>query len=384
MESDFDVVIIGAGVVGLAIAACISDKKKILIIEKNLNFGLESSSHNSEVIHAGIYYPIGSNKHLLCLEGNKLLYEWCEKYQVKYARIGKIVNAINQDDLSNLETAWNLASESGAQVRRLTINELSEHRQNIAIEDGFFSVDTGILDSANFLKSLEYLAKQNGTLFSYNTRPVNIQRNNQNVTIQIKNFDDSEDEITANLIINAAGHGAPDIAEIAGYQIDGQNSKIPILRQHINKGVYFDIVNSNINNSIDHLVYPIPPVYKKNMQDHINSSGGLGVHLTKTLDGAVKLGPDSEWLNNDDEMDYINHGNKLKQFYIAGKSIIPQLNNEDLVPAHVGYRSRLKTKKNQYADFLIWQDKHYIHLGGIESPGLTASLAIAKKIKNLL
>ena len=176
MESDFDVVIIGAGVVGLAIAASISDNQRTLIIEKNSNFGLESSSHNSEVIHAGIYYPINSNKHLLCLEGNKLLYEWCNRYQIRHKRVGKIVNSINQGDLNNLEDAWHLASESGATVRRLTLNELNQYRKNIAIEDGFFSEDTGILDSVNFLKSLEYFAKQNGTIFSYNKNPINIQK----------------------------------------------------------------------------------------------------------------------------------------------------------------------------------------------------------------
>jgi len=383
LESDFDVVIIGAGAVGLAIGACISDNQRTLIIEKNSNFGLESSSHNSEVIHAGIYYPINSNKHLLCLEGNNLLYQWCNRYEIRHKRIGKIVNAINQSDLNNLEDAWHLASESGARVRRLTLNELNDYRRNIAIEDGFFSEDTGILDSISFLKSLEYFAKQNETFFSYNTIPINIQKNKNNFKIQIKNYDSSENEITTNLIINAAGHGAPEIAAMIGYQIDGDDPKVPILRQHVNKGIYFDIINNKINHSINNLVYPVPINLEK-MQDHINTSGGLGIHLTKTLDGDLKLGPDTEWLNNDDEMDYINNGKKSQQFYIAGKSILPQLNIEDIVPAHVGYRSRLQTKNNQYADFLIWQDKQYIHLGGIESPGLTASLAIAKKIKNLL
>ena len=383
MESDFDVVIIGAGVVGLAIGASISDNQRTLIIEKNSNFGLESSSHNSEVIHAGIYYPIGSNKHLLCIEGNKLLYEWCNRYQVRHKRVGKVVNAINQGDLQNLEDAWHLASESGARVRRLTLNELKEYRKNIAIEDGFFSIDTGILDSVNFLKSLEYFAKQNETFFAYNTFPINIQKNNGNFNIQIKNHDDSEDQITANLIINAAGHGAPQIAAMTGYKINGEDANVPIFKQHVNRGIYYDIVNNKINHSINNLIYPVP-INQEPMQGYINSSGGLGIHLTKTLDGNLKLGPDAEWLNSDDEMDYINDGKKAEEFYFAGKSILPKLNFEDIAPAHIGYRSRLHTKENQYADFLIWKDKQYIHLGGIESPGLTSSLAIAKKIKNLL
>mgnify|MGYP001261046111 CR=1 FL=1 len=383
MESDFDVVIVGAGVVGLAIAASISHNQRTLIIEKNSNFGLESSSHNSEVIHAGIYYPIGSNKHLLCIEGNKLLYEWCNRYQVRHKRVGKVVNAINQGDLQNLEDAWHLASESGARVRRLTLNELKEYRKNIAIEDGFFSIDTGILDSVNFLKSLEYFAKQNETFFAYNTFPINIQKNNGNFNIQIKNHDDSEDQITANLIINAAGHGAPQIAAMTGYKINGEDANVPIFKQHVNRGIYYDIVNNKINHSINNLIYPVP-INQEPMQGYINSSGGLGIHLTKTLDGNLKLGPDAEWLNSDDEMDYINDGKKAEEFYFAGKSILPKLNFEDIAPAHIGYRSRLHTKENQYADFLIWKDKQYIHLGGIESPGLTSSLAIAKKIKNLL
>ncbi len=257
MESDFDVVIVGAGVVGLAIAASISHNQRTLIIEKNSNFGLESSSHNSEVIHAGIYYPIESNKHLLCIEGNKLLYEWCNRYQVRHKRVGKVVNAINQGDLQNLEDAWHLASESGARVRRLTLNELKEYRKNIAIEDGFFSIDTGILDSVNFLKSLEYFAKQNETFFAYNTFPINIQKNNDNFNIQIKNHDDSEDQITADLIINAAGHGAPQIAAMTGYKINGEDANVPIFKQHVNRGIYYDIVNNKINHSINNLIYPL-------------------------------------------------------------------------------------------------------------------------------
>jgi L-2-hydroxyglutarate oxidase LhgO len=165
-----------------------------------------------------------------------------------------------------------------------------------------------------------------------------------------------------------------------GYPLNGESDRIPILEQVVNKGIYFDIIDSHINKSIDYLIYPVPD-NEDNMQEYISVFGGLGVHIIKSVDGHTKLGPDSEWIDAK-HLSYINDGKKLRAFYRAGKSLIPRLKIDDLLPGQVGFRSRIKTIGEQYPDFLIWQDDGYIHLGGIESPGLTASLSIAELVND--
>ena len=380
MESDSEVVIIGAGVIGLAIASQISENHSVLVIEKNERFGLESSSHNSEVIHAGIYYPLKSNKHLLCMKGNQLIYDWVKQFNVPHLKIGKIVSATNDSSLEALQDAWELAQSCGANIKKIDKNILNKLKSNLNIADGFLSVDTGIIDSASYLSSLEFVAKNNGAMFGYLSTVIEIEERNSGYKVVIENNDGSFDTITCEAIINAAGHGAPAIASMLGYPLNGESDNIPILEQVVNKGIYFDIIDNHINESIDYLIYPVPD-NEDNMQDYISVFGGLGVHVTKSVYGCTKLGPDSEWIDTK-HLSYINDGEKLGAFYRAGKSLIPRLKIDDLLPGQVGFRSRIKTIGEQYPDFLIWQDDGYIHLGGIESPGLTASLAIAERVND--
>ncbi|MDG1990626.1 MAG: NAD(P)/FAD-dependent oxidoreductase [Dehalococcoidia bacterium] len=380
MESDFEVVIIGAGVIGLAIASQISENHNVLVIEKNERFGLESSSHNSEVIHAGIYYPLNSNKHLLCIKGNQLIYDWAKQFSVPHLKIGKIVSATTDSSLTALEDAWELAQSSGANIKKINKNILNKLKLNLNITDGFFSIDSGIIDSASYLNSLEFVARNNGTIFGYSSKVIEIEKINSGYKIVLQNNDDSIGTVICESIINAAGHGSPSIAAMIGYPLDGGTDSMPILEQVINKGVYFDIINNNINKLIDYLLYPVPD-NEENMQDYISAFGGLGIHVTKSVNGTMKLGPDSEWID-EKNLSYINDGKRLEAFYRAGKLLIPRLKVDDLSPGQVGFRSRIKTKDEQYPDFLIWQDENYIHLGGIESPGLTASLAIAERVND--
>jgi len=380
LESDFEVVIIGAGVIGLAIASQISENHNVLVIEKNERFGLESSSHNSEVIHAGIYYPLNSNKHLLCIKGNQLIYDWAKQFSVPHLKIGKIVSATTDSSLTALEDAWELAQSSGANIKKINKNILNKLKLNLNIADGFFSIDSGIIDSASYLNSLEFVARNNGTIFGYSSKVIEIEKINSGYKIVLQNNDDSIGTVICESIINAAGHGSPSIAAMIGYPLDGGTDSMPILEQVINKGVYFDIINNNINKLIDYLLYPVPD-NEENMQDYISAFGGLGIHVTKSVNGTMKLGPDSEWID-EKNLSYINDGKRLEAFYRAGKLLIPRLKVDDLSPGQVGFRSRIKTKDEQYPDFLIWQDENYIHLGGIESPGLTASLAIAERVND--
>jgi L-2-hydroxyglutarate oxidase LhgO len=385
MQSDFDIAIIGAGVIGLSIAAKIPKKFSVIIIEKNRTYGLESSTHNSEVIHAGIYYKIDSLKHKLCLNGNAMIYDWCEKYDVHYNKIGKLVVSLHDNESETFENAWELASKSGANVRRISKNELRKLEPSVNIAAGFLSSNTGIIDSVGFLKSLEFVAKNNGVNFGFNNNLQELNRNSKFFKLGVIDDDGSATEFTADIVINAAGHGSPNITRMLGYPLDGSNNNFPVFEQRINKGVYFDIINSKINNAVHHLIYPVPK-NQKLMQNYIDKVGGLGIHLTKTLDGIIRLGPDTEWIKQRSSFsfDYQNSDNKLMNFFNAGKEFFPDLKIDDLVPSHVGYRTKINVLNEEYSDFLIWVHNGYVHLGGIESPGLTASLAIADKTLKLL
>jgi L-2-hydroxyglutarate oxidase LhgO len=212
-----------------------------------------------------------------------------------------------------------------------------------------------------------------------------LNRNSKFFKLGVIDDDGSATEFTADIVINAAGHGSPNITRMLGYPLDGSNNNFPVFEQRINKGVYFDIINSKINNAVHHLIYPVPK-NQKLMQNYIDKVGGLGIHLTKTLDGIIRLGPDTEWIKQRSSFsfDYQNSDNKLMNFFNAGKEFFPDLKIDDLVPSHVGYRTKINVLNEEYSDFLIWVHNGYVHLGGIESPGLTASLAIADKTLKLL
>jgi L-2-hydroxyglutarate oxidase LhgO len=360
-----DIAIIGAGVIGLAIAQELSKKhshKTIVVIEKGPKYGLETSSRNSEVIHSGIYYPANMLKTSLCIEGNILLYEYCEKHRVMHHPIGKLIIASDHNDAAGLEKLQEQAKLNDIRVKVVSKSTIKIEEPAIAAELGLFIKNTGIINSHDYINSLYYLGKQNGVHYLFNSALRDIQHDGNNYIIETP-----VEKIKAEVVINAAGLFSDQIPAMLGINIDKAGYRL-----HHCKGEYFKI-NRRIN--INHLVYPIPDRY------------GLGIHLTKDTDGNLRLGPNAYYV---DEIDYCITEARQQEFYSAAKRYLPFLEINDLTPDFSGIRPKLQAPgEAQTKDFLIREESDkglpgLINLIGIESPGLTSSLSIARYVNGIL
>ncbi len=200
--------------------------------------------------------------------------------------------------------------------------------------------------------------------------------------LQLTDPDGAEATLRCGMLVNAAGHGAPAVATALGYPLDGGEG-VPAFRQRANKGRYYDFTRPELARAVSRPVYPIPPRSGTVLQ-HQASAGGLGLHLSVDIDGAAHLGPDTEWLPDDAPRDYRADDTRRAAFLEAGRRLLPDLAADDLVPGQVGYRPKLVGDGTAPPDFLIWPDRGYVHLGGIESPGLTSSLAIAGEVARIV
>jgi len=372
---DTDIAVIGAGAVGLAVAAELSRTRQVAVIERHPGLGLETSSHNSGVIHAGIYYPTGSLKHTLCIEGNRLLYEWCAARSVRARRLGKLIIAIDDSERPALDDVAARARDNGVPGISFindasTLHDLEPQVRCVA---ALFSETTGVVDQSAFMASLAAAVEANGGWIALRHDVTAIERAPGGFALRMVGPDGATTSVTAGALVNSAGLGAPAIADMLGYPLDGSGAT-PVMRQHVNKGRYYDIVTTGKARALRHLVYPVPE----------HAKGGLGVHVTIDVDGGVHLGPDTEWLDEGVPLDYRADDVRRSDFLDAARRYLPFLELDDLAPGQVGYRPKLQAPGGPMADFLIWHDRGYVHLGGIESPGLTASLAIARHVATLL
>lgn len=370
--TDAEITIIGAGVVGLAIASELSEKyNDIFVIEKHPTFGQETSSRNSEVIHAGIYYPKGSLKAKLCVEGKKLLYDFCRKHEIPHKNCGKLIVATNEEETAVLDSIKQKASGNGVDdLRLIDTQEIRQLEPNINAIKALLSPSTGIIDSHSLMKQYETIAVNNGVQMVYGNEVTGITKSDDGYEITIKEPEGSSYTFTSRLVINAAGLQSDKISEMAG--IIDENLKI-----HFCKGEYFRI-NPPKNRLVKGLVYPVP----------FHNLEGLGVHITIDLSGGVKLGPDVTYMDSN-TYDYSVDPGKLNAFYLSAKKFLPFLQEEDLAPEMAGIRPKTQRKGEPEKDFYIKEETDkgfpgFINLIGIESPGLTASLAIAKYVSGLL
>jgi L-2-hydroxyglutarate oxidase LhgO len=373
--ADVEVAIIGGGVVGLAIAAELAGKRQVALIERHSGYGLETSSHNSGVLHAGIYYPTGSLKHTLCIEGNRLLYEWAAAHSVPFKRTGKLIIAIDDAELAALENVAEQAAANGVpEIRRVhSSDELRQLEPLVHCVAAIWSGSTGVIDQLALMASFAAGAQERGAWMALKHEVTGVERSGAEFVVRLTDPDGEPATISAEVLINSAGLAAPAVAEMLGYPLDG-NDGVPRLRQTVNKGRYYDVVTPEKARAVHHMVYPVP--------DH--GRGGLGVHVTVDLDGGVHLGPDTEWLNEGAPLDYRSADDRRADFFAAASRYLPFLDPEDIAPGQVGYRPKLQEPGGPIADFLIWRDGGYLHLGGIESPGLTAAPAIARHVAALL
>ena len=369
---DTEITIIGAGVIGLAIAEQVSgEHKNVFLIEKHLSFGQETSSRNSEVIHAGIYYTRNSLKAKLCVEGKWLLYDYCKKYEVPYRNCGKLIVATSEKEIDIIEGIRQTAIRNG--VNDLVMfgkEQIAELEPNIFAVKAIYSPSTGIVDSHSLMKQYETNAINNGCQIVYGSEVTGIKQIQNGYKIELLDADKEKYSFTTRIIINSAGLTSDKISEMAGIKDD--NLKILFC-----KGEYFRI-NPPKNKLINRLVYPVP---HQNME-------GIGIHVTIDMGGGVKLGPDVKYLESN-VYDYKLTASKQEAFFKSAKKFLPFLEFDDIAPEMAGIRPKIQKPGEPLRDFYMMEETGrgypgFINLIGMESPGLTSSIAIAKYVDKLI
>jgi L-2-hydroxyglutarate oxidase LhgO len=369
---DADITIIGAGVVGLAIAEKVSEEhKNVFLIEKHLSFGQETSSRNSEVIHAGIYYTRGSLKSVLCVEGKRLLYDYCKKHDVPFNNCGKLIVATSEQEIAVIEGIRQTAIKNGVDDLVLLEREkIAELEPNIFALKALYSPSTGIVDSHSLMKQYETNSVNNGCQIVYGSEVTGIRQIKGGYEITLLDSDRQSYAFTTATVINSAGLTSDKISEMIG--ITDENLKILFC-----KGEYFR-VNPPKNKLINRLVYPVP---HQNME-------GIGIHVTIDMGGGVKLGPDVKYLESN-IYDYKLTASKQEAFFISAKKFLPFLEFDDIAPEMAGIRPKIQKPGEPLRDFYIMEESRrgfpgFINLIGMESPGLTSSIAIARYVEKLI
>lgn len=345
------VIVIGGGIVGCAIIQKLSALGiESWLLEADNKLGTGISSRNSGVIHSGLYYPNNWLKTQLCIKGNSLLYSWCDNHNVEYNRCGKIVVGNEKEVCELYENAKNNNVEN---VKLLTKKELKQKQNEVSGQIGLWSPNTGIIDVHSLIQSFAVNAK-NSTILC-NTNVVGIVKTNNGFTIET-----NRGPIDCERIINSAGMYSDNISKLIGVT---KHEITPV------RGNYFRWRTSM---KLNHLIYPAP----------IRSSGGLGVHATIDLAGGIRLGPDVQWdTGKENYKPPVNEQELQNVFYNSAKKIFPNIKLEEIYWDDCGIRPKRRKKDEFDNDFYIQMDiPNFINLIGIESPGLTSSMAIADYI----
>ena len=378
---DADVAIVGAGIVGLAIAQRLAhDGRSVLVLERHEGILRETSSHNSGVVHAAIYYPTGSLKHRLCWEGNARLYDWADAHGVPVRRTGKLIVALNEDERGGLDAVYGQATANEARsIERISGARARELEPHVPAVEAIWSPSTGVIDAFALGRSYEVEASTHGALFAYQHAVTAIARVEDGFAIEAHDGDGFTSTIRCATLINSAGLYAADVAVLLGYPLDGGEHagvEVPVMRQRANAGRYYDVIDPAMKRLVSRPVYPLPE----------HQAGGLGVHLTVDVEGGLHLGPSTEWLADDAPLDYrhLDDAEWRAQFLRAGQRFLPGLTAEQIAPGQIGYRPKLQLPNGVQEDFLVWSDRGYVHLGGIESPGLTSSLPLADLVADAI
>ena len=351
-----DCVVIGAGVVGLACARALARSgRDVVVLERHGQIGTETSSRNSEVIHAGIYYEPGSLKAQLCVRGNALLYAHCDTYGVPFRRCGKIIVATDASQFETLRLYQQRAVANGiAELRWLLPDEVAELEPAVSCVGAVMSESTGIIDSHAFMESLVGDLEAHGGAIAFHSQVRNGRPLHGRMLIET-----NELTLDAQLVVNATGLAAPDMARRLA-----EHPPAVLPTAFYAKGQYYTLSGRS---PFRRLVYPVA------------EAGGLGVHVTLDLAGQARFGPDVIWI---DRVDYQFDERNRERFVTAIRRYYPDLDERRLQPGYTGIRPKISAANEPAADFrLVGPQTHgvegLIHLFGIESPGLTASLALA-------
>ncbi len=367
MES-VDCVVVGAGVVGLAVARALAlAGREVIVLEAADGIGTGTSSRNSEVIHAGIYYPKGSLMARTCVEGRRKLYAYCQEHDVPHRNCGKLIVATNAQEDAMLASIQGRAEANGVEgMRVLTAAEAKALEPNLQCTSALFSPATGIIDSHTYMLALQGDAESKGAMVAFNTPLQRGRVTDGGIELEVGGVEPMK--VRARLLVNSAGLHAPSLArKIAGMPAD----KVPTA--HYAKGNYFTLSGRS---PFSRLIYPVP------------GPGGLGVHITVDMGGQAKFGPDVEWINpsGPEAIDYTVDPHRADKFYAAVRKYWPALKDGALQPGYAGIRPKIVPQGAPTQDFTLQGPAEHgvpglIHLFGIESPGLTASLSLAEHVR---
>lgn len=368
----FDITIIGAGVVGLSIAHQLSrdfPEKSILVLERNSKYGQETSARNSEVIHSGIYYPRNSLKAKLCLEGRISLYDLCLRNNISFQKITKVITATKDEAIPRLESLYQIGIENGVPLEIIDKAQANKLEPNIRCAGGILSPETGIISVAELMDFHYQKASNNHVDFYFESQISQINRESNGYRISLLEKD-NETSFLSTVIINSAGLYADVIAEMAGFKTSHLGYDLSFC-----KGTYYSLRPSK-RGIVTRLIYPIPP------------NEGLGVHSVSDIAGTIRFGPDVEYMQ-EKKLDYSINENRKLEFLNAIQDIIPTIEIEDIAADYCGIRPKLQKKGEPFRDFIIKEETengfpNFINLIGIESPGLTASPAISRMVSEFI
>jgi L-2-hydroxyglutarate oxidase LhgO len=365
-----DVAVVGAGAVGLAAAAALAGVgRSVVVLERHDGFARETTSRNSEVIHAGLYYPVGSLKARLCVRGRELLYARCERLRLPHRRLGKLVVAVDEGERAQLERLCALGTGNGAPGLEI-VDAPAVHRlePDVRARAALWSPGTGIVDAHALCLSWAAEAEAHGALLVLRHDVVSIERASDVWKLGALGPGGVRETFSAAAVVNAAGLASDRVAALAGVDVDARG-----LRLHPCKGDYFALA-PGAPLRLQHLVYPVP------------AGAGLGVHATLDLGGRVRFGPDACYV---DRVTYDVDPAKAEAFASAAGRYLPGLRPEWLTPDYAGVRPKLAGPGVAFRDFVVEEASSLglpglVNLIGIESPGLTAAAAIAEHVVALL
>ena len=354
-----DVAVIGAGVTGLASAVeILKSGRSVCVLERHPRPGLETSTHNSGVIHAGIYYPADSLKAKMCVEGRRLLYEYCAARGVAHANCGKLIVAADAAEIAPLERLFAQGTANGARLEMVDRAFIAGREPHVAAEAALYAPESGIVHAEGLVKALARDAEGEGAILLRGTRLDGADATPDGIVIRT-----SRESILAAQVVNAAGLYADDVSAMLGgeafriYPVRGEYVELAPNRRHLARA----------------LVYPLP---------HAHS---LGVHVVKTTDGAVWFGPTARYQERKD--DYESDRLPVEAFLEPARRLLPEIELADLRLSGSGIRPKLQTPSEAFADFLIRRDRRnpaVVQAAGIESPGLTSCLAVGRLVAEIV
>jgi len=362
-----DITIIGAGVIGLAIASqVVREGREVYLLEKKATFGQEQSSHNSEVIHAGIYYERDSLKEKMCLEGNRLLYEICERNRIPHKKCSKIIVATNDVEAEELEKLYRKGKANAVSLKMLSRKEMGQLEPNVRGVAAFLSPTTGIVDSFALTRYFHGKAREAGAQIAYKTEAIGIEKVSGGYRVEVKQHS-GHSSLMTRVLINCTGLYCDQVAQMAGIDLDEANYRL-----HWCKGEYYS-VGGRKNRLINRLIYPVPMTIS------------VGVHVCLDVDWRLRCGPLFYYVN---EISYeVNDSRKGDFLESSMTKALPFIEASDLEPESAGIMAMLQAEGEGFRDFVIRHEYQrglpgFINLVGIESPGLTSSPAIASYVSH--